>query len=35
MFQGMMQVSSKMYDELMQQRKQEVAEFVISAIRKA
>jgi len=34
MFQGMMQVSNEMYDELMQQRKQEVAEFVISAIRK-
>ncbi|KGE88631.1 TetR/AcrR family transcriptional regulator [Phaeodactylibacter xiamenensis] len=35
MFQGMMQVSSKLYDEMMEQRKQEVAEFVISAIRKA
>lgn len=34
MFQGMIEVSAKMYDELMQQRKQEVAEFVISAIRK-
>lgn len=34
MFQGIMQVSRPMYDEMMEQRKTEVAAFVISAIQK-
>jgi AcrR family transcriptional regulator len=34
MFQGMMQLSGKMYDKMMKERKQEVADFIISAIKK-
>jgi AcrR family transcriptional regulator len=35
MFQGIMEVSRPVYDQMMEARKQEVAEFIISAIRKA
>ena len=34
MFRGMMQISEPMYDKLMEERTREVAEFVISAIKK-